>query len=61
MLTCIYHPIDDVRVLEEDEAEKLLASGMWFDSPLKAQEYRANVEKDLKQTKLKADKNKLTE
>lgn len=61
MLTCIYHPIDDMRVLEEDEAERLLASGVWFDSPRKAREYRENVEKDIKQTKLKTEKNKPTE
>ena len=48
MLTCVYHPIDAFRVVEEDEAERLLASGVWFDSPLKAKEYRENVEKEIK-------------
>jgi hypothetical protein len=49
MLTCVYHPIDDMRVVEEDEAEKLLASGAWFDSPLKARDYLIKVENEIKQ------------
>ena len=48
MLTCVYHPIDPMRVVEDDEAERLMASGVWFDSPLKAKEYRAKVETDIK-------------
>jgi hypothetical protein len=54
MLTCVYHPIDDMRVVEEDEAETLRASGVWFDSPTLAREYRAKVEQEIK--KEKADK-----
>lgn len=49
MLTCVYHPIDDFIVVEDDEADKLLASGVWFDSPLKAQDYRNKVENELKE------------
>lgn len=49
MLTCVYHPIDDVRIVEEDEAERLMASGVWFDCPLKAKQYRAKVEEEIKQ------------
>lgn len=48
MLTFIYHPIDEPRVVEEDEAEKMLASGVWFDSPLKAKQYREKVEQEIK-------------
>jgi hypothetical protein len=48
MLTCVYHPIDDFRVVEEDEADRLMASGVWFDSPQKAKEYRAKVEDEIK-------------
>lgn len=54
MLTCVYHPIDSMRVVEEDDAEKLRASGVWFDSPILAKEYRAKVEQDI--TKEKAEK-----
>ena len=48
MLTCVYHPIDDFRVVEEDEADRLKASGVWFDSPLKAKQYREKVEQEIK-------------
>ncbi len=48
MLTCVYHPIDDFRVVESDEADKLKASGFWFDSPVKAKEYRLKVESEIK-------------
>lgn len=49
MLTCVYHPIDDYRVVEDDEADRLKASGVWFDSPKKAKEYRLKVEDEIKQ------------
>jgi len=51
MLTCVFHPIDDMRVVEEDEAEALRASGVWFDSPTEAKAYRAKVEADIKREK----------
>lgn len=49
MLTCVYHPIDDFRVVEEDEAELLVSKGVWFDSPAKAQAYRLKVEDEIKE------------
>ena len=51
MLTCVFHPIDAMRVVEEDEAESLRASGVWFDSPTEAKAYRAKVEDDIKREK----------
>lgn len=54
MLTCVYHPIDSMRVVEEDEAERLRASGVWFDCPKEAEAYRIKVEADVR--KEKADK-----
>ncbi len=54
MLTCVFHPIDAMRVVEEDEAERLKALGVWFDSPTEAQNYRIKVEADIR--KEKADK-----
>lgn len=59
MLTCVYHPIDKLRVVEEDEAERLKASGVWFDSPAKAKDYRNKVEQDIKNEKVKEPKLKL--
>jgi len=58
MLTCVYHPIDEMRVVEDDEAEQLKASGVWFDSPLKAKEYRTKVEDEIKEEESKVEKPK---
>jgi hypothetical protein len=38
-----------MRVVEEEESERLIASGGWFDSPVKAKEYRLKVEEEIKQ------------
>ena len=48
MLTCVYHPIDPMRVVEEDEAQTLIEKGFWFDCPTKAKKYRDKVEDDIK-------------
>lgn len=48
MLTCVYHPIDPMRVVEEDEAQILLEKGFWFDCPTKAKQYRDKVEDGIK-------------
>lgn len=57
MLTCVYHPLDHYRVVEHDEAERLIESGVWFDCPTKAKAYRDNVERDVKaEKKAKAEK-----
>ena len=58
MLTCVYHPIDAMRVLEADEADRLKATGCWFDSPKKAQAYRLKVEDEIKADELKASQPK---
>jgi hypothetical protein len=48
-----------MRVVEEEEAEALMASGVWFDSPTKAKDYKIKVEQDIKKEKAQkvADKN----
>ena len=48
MLNCVYHPIDDMRVVENEERERLLASGFWFDSPAKAKAAREKIEQEIK-------------
>ena len=58
MLSCVYHPIDDMRVVDVEEEQKLLESGVWFDSPAKAMEYKLKVEKDVKAKKLSKSKEK---
>jgi|GEM_PF-2165534 hypothetical protein len=58
MLTCIYHPLDHFRVVEHDEAERLIESGVWFDCPAKARAYKEGVEKDVRNEKAEAAKPK---
>lgn len=48
MITCVYHPIDPMRVVEKDEADRLKESGVWFDCPKKASDYRKKVENEIK-------------
>ena len=48
MLNCVYHPIDSMRVVEDEERERLLASGFWYDSPDEARNAREKVEKQIK-------------
>jgi len=48
MLTCVFHPIDPMRVVEDDEADRLKETGIWFDCPAKAKQYRMKVEQDIK-------------
>jgi hypothetical protein len=47
MLTCVYHPIDPCRVVENDEADAMKATGVWFDCPNKAKAYRKKVESEI--------------
>jgi len=48
MLNCVYHPIDPMRVVEDEERKCLLASGFWYDSPAEARKAREKVEKEIK-------------
>lgn len=56
MLTCVYHPIDPMRVVETEEALRLRASGVWFDCPAKAKQYRTKVEDEIKHESKEAPK-----
>jgi len=49
MLTCVYHPIDPMRVVEAEQADAMKASGVWFDCPKKAKLYRTKVEDEIEQ------------
>ena len=48
MLNCVYHPIDEMQVVDDMEYERLLATGVWFASPKDALEYRKKVESEIK-------------
>jgi hypothetical protein len=57
MLNCVYHPIDPMRLVDNDERDKLLATGVWFDHPTKAKEMREKYEKEaLNETTPKPEK-----
>ena len=60
MLNCAYHFTGDMQVVDNDEYEKLLASGAWFDSPKKAEAYKDELNKmDFNEPKSKRRKAKL--
>lgn len=47
MLNCVYHAVDAMRVVDEDERIKLLESGHWFDSPKEAQLAKQKYENEI--------------
>lgn len=44
MLNCVYHFTGDMQVVDNDDKDKLLESGAWFDHPNKAKAYREQLE-----------------
>lgn len=58
MLTCVYHPVNGMRVVEDEESIDLLASGVWFDHPNKAKEMRAKYEQRLHDEGRKGSRNR---
>lgn len=59
MLTCMFHPVNGMQVVESDEAEIMEASGFWYDCPRKAQAHRERVEQEIKDEDLKEKSSKL--
>jgi hypothetical protein len=47
MLNCVYHPVDEMRVVDDEERQRLLATGYWFDHPNAAKQKRETYEKRL--------------
>lgn len=45
MLNCLYHPTEQLRVVDDSEREKLLATGAWFDTPTEAKNMRKDYER----------------
>jgi len=48
MLCCVYHPTDNMRVVDDVERDKLLASGAWFNTPNEAKQMRAEYERRIR-------------
>lgn len=51
MLHCIYHINGEIRVVEDDEKDELIAKNVWFDHPTKAKEERNKHERLLDEKK----------
>lgn len=45
MLNCLYHPTEQIRIVDDSEREKLLATGAWFDTPTEAKQVRTDYER----------------
>ena len=58
MLCCVYHPVEKFRVVEEDVRDKLLETGVWFNTPTEAKllrkDYEERIRKGEKPRKQKA-------
>lgn len=51
MINCIYHPVYPMRVVDDEEYAKLLASGEWFKHPNEAKNVRTNYEEQIRRDK----------
>lgn len=51
MINCIYHPTYPMRVVDNEEYEKLLSTGNWFKNPNEAKEVREKYEKQIRREK----------
>lgn len=47
MLYCLYHPTLEMQVVDDEERERLLETGVWFDHPLQAQQMRQDYERQI--------------
>jgi hypothetical protein len=52
-LNCIYHPTLPMQVVEDDEKEKFMATGFWFDHPSKAKSMREDYERQIRRDERK--------
>lgn len=47
-LTCVYHPVYEMQVVEEPHAAELVASGLWFYHPNEAKKVREHHEEQIR-------------
>lgn len=47
MHSCVYHPTEEMRVVDEEEFERLLATGYWFKHPNEAKKMREEYERQI--------------
>jgi hypothetical protein len=48
MLCCVYHPTENMRVVEDVERDRLLATGVWFNTPNEAKQLRNDYERRIR-------------
>jgi hypothetical protein len=58
MLMCVYHPVNEMKVVEEEEGEELIATGVWFKHPNDAKDMRAKYEQRLHDERRKGSSNR---
>lgn len=56
MLNCIYHPTEEMRVVHDDEYQRLLETGMWFKHPNEAKEVRRKFEEEIKNERISTER-----
>ena len=49
MLACVYHPTNNMRVVDYAERDNLLATGIWFNTPNEAKQMRAEYERRIRE------------
>lgn len=49
MLNCIYHPTEPMRVVEDVERDRLIGTGLWFDTPNDAKQVRTDYERRIRE------------
>lgn len=56
MLNCVYHPVDEMRVVDDEDRQRLLETGYWFDTPAEAKQKRDTYEKRISEKRRKRSK-----
>lgn len=51
MLNCVYHFNGDMQVVDNDEKDKMIATGAWFDHPSKARDYGEKLKQEINDEK----------
>lgn len=52
MINCIYHPFHKMRVVDDEEYQKLLATGEWFKHPNEAKKFKESQNELLEKQRL---------
>lgn len=56
MLNCVYHPVHNMQVVDDETKDKLIASGEWFSHPSEAKKVREKYERQIRHDGRKGSK-----